>query len=314
MNYIILDMEWNQALGRTQMVQSPVLLRGEIIQIGAVKVDEDFNLIGKIKLSVQPKYYKVMNRHVQKITGITSEQLSGGECFPQVFRQFSEWCGEDFRFITWGFDDIAMLSDNLALHKLDPTWGSDYINLQLIYNNQVNNERTQWSLSDAMQALGIPADAQVHDAMNDAWFTYEVCKKLDIAKGIADYPELSANVKTALRKDVIKNVTECRKMLSDPRVRNAVCPSCENILEPRPWVYFGGGKKVTIASCPQHGEFMIKLTCRKMSENSWTVSRAIYASDDDAEAAYQKRMEKQTAARKKHTSAKENTNDNNGTV
>ena len=45
MYYIILDMEWNQALDRAHTVEKPVLLRGEIIQIGAVKCDEDFNLV-----------------------------------------------------------------------------------------------------------------------------------------------------------------------------------------------------------------------------------------------------------------------------
>ena len=50
MYYIILDMEWNQAMDRAHTVQEPVLLRGEIIQIGAVKCDEDFNLVDKLKI------------------------------------------------------------------------------------------------------------------------------------------------------------------------------------------------------------------------------------------------------------------------
>lgn len=313
MNYIILDMEWNQALGRTKMVQSPVLLRGEIIQIGAVKTDEKFNLIDKIKISVCPKYYKVMNRHVEKITGITSSQLTYGERFPQAYKRFSAWCGDDFRFITWGFDDIGILADNLELYGLDPTWGRDYINLQLIYKAQVDGERLQCSLSEAVERLGIPMDAQAHDAMNDAWFTYEVCTKLDMDKGLAAYGELSAGVRTALRKDVIKNVTECRKMLEDPRVRDAVCPSCENILKNRDWLYHGGGKKTTIASCPEHGDFLIRLTCRRMADNNWTVSRTIYEADDSALETYDKKLEKQKNAKNKHKE-KEPTDDNNGAV
>ena len=78
MNYIILDMEWNQAMDRAHTVQEPVLLRGEIIQIGAVKCDENFNLVDKLKINVAPKYYRKMNRHVEKITGITSAMLAKG--------------------------------------------------------------------------------------------------------------------------------------------------------------------------------------------------------------------------------------------
>lgn len=85
MYYIILDMEWNQALDRAHTVEKPVLLRGEIIQIGAVKCDEDFNLVDRLKINVAPKYYKKMNRHVEKITGITNAMLAKGEKFPEAF-------------------------------------------------------------------------------------------------------------------------------------------------------------------------------------------------------------------------------------
>ena len=119
MYYIILDMEWNQALDRAHTVEKPVLLRGEIIQIGAVKCDEDFNLVDRLKINVAPKYYKKMNRHVEKITGITNAMLAKGEKFPEAFAKLREWCTPEFRFITWGFDDIAMLADNLELHGFD---------------------------------------------------------------------------------------------------------------------------------------------------------------------------------------------------
>ena len=160
MYYIILDMEWNQALDRAHTVEKPVLLRGEIIQIGAVKCDEDFNLVDRLKINVAPKYYKKMNRHVEKITGITNAMLAKGEKFPEAFAKLREWCTPEFRFITWGFDDIAMLADNLELHGFDPQYGSDYVNLQLIYKNQVDGEHVQCSLSDAVEKLGIPMDAQ----------------------------------------------------------------------------------------------------------------------------------------------------------
>ena len=54
MNYIILDMEWNQALSREKMVHTPLTLRGEIIQIGAVKTNERFELIDKTRIAVRP--------------------------------------------------------------------------------------------------------------------------------------------------------------------------------------------------------------------------------------------------------------------
>ncbi len=313
MNYIILDLEWNQAMDKTHVIQSPVILRGEIIQIGAVKTDENFNYIDKLKINIAPKYYKRMNHHVQKITGITNSQLAKGEKFPQAFARFKEWCGDDFRFITWGFDDVAMLSDNLGVHRMDASWGSDYINLQLIYKNQIDNERTQWALSDAVERLQIPMDAQAHDAMNDAWFTFEVCRRLDMQKGLAEYSGMAAGIRIPLRRDIIKNLSDYRSILSEPRVRDIPCPDCQQIMTNAEWLSFGGGKKSTISECKTHGAFLIKLSCKKASATLWNAVRTVYRSDDDALASYQKKLQRQHEIMVKR-SAERKSDDNNSNV
>ena len=44
MNYIVMDLEWNQAISQKFVKTKPVYLSGEIIEIGAVKVDEELLL------------------------------------------------------------------------------------------------------------------------------------------------------------------------------------------------------------------------------------------------------------------------------
>ena len=314
MNYIILDMEWNQALDRAHTIQEPVMLRGEIIQIGAVKADEDFNFVDRLKINVAPKYYKTMNRHVEKITGITSEMLSKGESFPDAFRRLREWCGEEFRFITWGFDDIAMLADNLELHGFDPKFGSDYVNLQLIYKNQVDNERVQWSLSDAVERLQIPMDAQAHDAMNDAWFTFEVCRKLDMQRGLAEYSGMSPGQRPVISREIFRDVPDIRGITTDRKFTAVPCPDCGKPLSDGEWLSLGVVRKNNLCACPEHGEFLIKLVCKRASAVRWTVTRSVYRSDDEAKASYTQKLEKQRAAIAKRQTAKENANDNDSTV
>ncbi|MGN0687414.1 MAG: exonuclease domain-containing protein [Oscillospiraceae bacterium] len=313
MNYIILDLEWNQATDRTKVVQSPVILRGEIIQIGAVKADENFALIDTMKINIAPKFYRKMNPHVEKITGITNEQLAKGEKFPEAFARFKEWCGDDFRFITWGFDDIAMLSDNFGVHGMDTSWGSDYINLQLIYKNQIDNERTQWSLSDAVERLQIPMDAQAHDAMNDAWFTYQVCCRLDMQKGLAEYSCMSSGARVPLRRDVIKNIADYRTVLRDPRVREICCPDCQEIMKNNEWLSFGGGRKSNICECEKHGKYLIKLSCKKATATMWTAAITIYRADESAISTYQRKIERQREIMAKRREERK-TDDNNSDV
>ena len=45
MNYIVLDLEWNQPFSNKTAIKSPVFLKGEIVQIGAVKLDDSFKAV-----------------------------------------------------------------------------------------------------------------------------------------------------------------------------------------------------------------------------------------------------------------------------
>lgn len=298
MNYIILDMEWNQALSKAAAVRLPIVLNGEIIQIGAVKTDENFELIDRIKLNVRPKFYKKMNPYVEEITGISSIDLTCGESFPQAFRRFSAWCGESFRFITWGFDDIGILSDNLKLHGLDDTFGRNYINLQLIFNRQTNARQLQCSLSSAAEKLGIPIDVQVHDAANDAYLTYEICKKLDMALGIAEYTELSSGISEPIFKDTVRNVADCKTMFRDRRVSDIKCPECGKRLIFAEWLFSNGRNCKTVTECGCKRLFSVKLKASYVSEGNFTVVRSVYAATEDEKKAFEEKLKKRTEHRK----------------
>lgn len=298
MNYIILDLEWNQAVNAARMIRTPVMLHGEIIQIGAVKTDDKFNIIDKIKINVRPKYYKIMNSHVEKLTGITQSQLTVGETFPQAFRRFRAWveggakAPEEFRFITWGFDDLGVFADNLTLHGLDPSFGSDYINLQLIYNRQTNSEHLQCALSTAAESLGIPLDVQCHDAFNDAYLTWELCRKLDMALGLAEYSEYVAALPTPLVKDAVQDVRDLKKMLFDRRVVEIPCPKCGGKLKHGQWLFSSGKSCKTISNCEADGDFLIKLKAARISEGNYTVTRAVFAASEDDIAAFNEKLKK----------------------
>lgn len=315
MNYIIMDLEWNQAVTPAKTVRTPVMLYGEIIQIGAVKTDEKFNFIDKIKINVRPKYYKKMNSHVAQITGITDMQLTAGETFPRAFSRFKEWCGGEFRFITWGFDDLNMLADNLALHGLDPSYGSDYINLQLIYNRQTKAEHLQCALSAAAESLEIPLDVQVHDAFNDAFLTYEVCKKLDMVLGLAEYSEYAAAVPQPIFKDAVNDVENVRKMLSDERITDLKCPFCGKPLNVGEWLFTNAKSCKNIGECTPCGQyFLIKLKASRITDTNYTILRNIYAATDEDKTAHEEKLRKREERRKAAMAKRKTEGNNDGNV
>ena len=116
MDYSVLDMEWNQPWPGSPSSRKtlPVAIRGEIIQIGAVRVTEDQQVADEFQVLIKPKYYRRLNRRVSKLTGIKEAQLrDNGVPLVEAMNAFRTWCGKDVVFLTWGFDDITILRENL---------------------------------------------------------------------------------------------------------------------------------------------------------------------------------------------------------
>ena len=157
MHYVVMDLEWNQAMSSKSSVfnKLPIHLRGEIIEIGAVKLNEDMTPGEEFQIDVKPMYFKRMHYKVKKLTGFDRERLAAGVSFPEALAQFRAWCGDDVTFLTWGCDDQGILEQNIIIHDLDWDWIAGWINLQLIYNLQTDGDRNQKSLATAMEHFAI---------------------------------------------------------------------------------------------------------------------------------------------------------------
>ena len=190
MQYIVLDMEWNQPWPGSHTAKKPLPspMRGEIVQIGAVRLLENRTVADEFQILIQPKYFKKMNRKVSSLTGIKDAVLrESGVPFPEAMARFRAWCGGESTFLTWGFDDITILKENLALYGMDDSWASRWYNAQLIFNAQTDGSGAQKALSTAMQMMDIAPTRAAHDALGDAYHTALVCQKLRLAEGIAAY-------------------------------------------------------------------------------------------------------------------------------
>ena len=190
MQYIILDMEWNQPWPGSYSAKKalPSPMRGEIVQIGAVRMTQEQQIADEFQILIRPQYFKKMNRKVASLTGIRDSLLrEKGVRFPEAAAQFAAWCGEDCVFLTWGFDDITILRENLAVFGLESGWTARWYNAQLIFNAQTDGSGAQKALSTAMQMMDIAPTRAAHDALGDAYHTALVCQHLRLADGIAAY-------------------------------------------------------------------------------------------------------------------------------
>ena len=311
MSYIVLDLEWNQAMNSNASIFNhlPIRLAGEIIQIGAVKLNDDYTPGEEYQSDVRPVFFRSMHYKVKKLTGIDKERLSHSDTFPEVFERFRAWCGEGAQFITWGYDDRRIMEQNIIVHDLDWDWIDDWINLQLIYNIQTDGDKNQKSLSTAMEHFSIEQTRIAHDALGDAYNTALVCSKLDFDAGLDQYDDaasllatrLPADKKTGEEKDALDHrsfggFNSRSEAFLDAEVNAIVCPECAEPLVLSRWVNQGDRRYMTLGECAGHGKYLIRLKFRKTEDGLWSVNRILYQADEEMEKFYK---EKSTQSRRR---------------
>ena len=107
MNSIVLDLEWNQAQTRDREAPG---LTFEVIEIGAVRLDEHGNQTDSFSCLIRPCVYTELFYRVREVVGISMKQLEAeGIPFLDAMERFWKWCGKDPVFFTWGDMDLTEL-------------------------------------------------------------------------------------------------------------------------------------------------------------------------------------------------------------
>ena len=300
MSFVVVDFEWNQAMRSDLPVfnRLPIHLRGEIIEIGAVRLNPDLTLGEEFSIDVKPEYFRQIHYQVKKITGFDKERLSHGVSFPKAMQKFHEFCGDDVTFITWGNDDQGIFEQNVIIHDLDWDWIADWLNLQLIYNVQTGGDKNQKSLADAMAHFDIEQTRTAHDALGDAYNTALICTKLDMREGVRNYDDAPRILASRMPKvihtsvlsdgpnpiihDMYEGFETKASALADIRISKLNCPVCSAEMNSAKWISQGEGRYINLFSCAEHDKYLMRVKFKKNAEeNTLMLNRLVYLCDDD---------------------------------
>ncbi|GKU23234.1 3'-5' exonuclease [Clostridium folliculivorans] len=183
MNYIIYDLEFNQ-----KYIDFPEdnsndssRLPFEIIQIGALKLNERFETVSSFNALVKPKVYPKVHPYVEKLTKINDDIASSGKDFVSVYNDFLKFIADDQVVLcVWGTVDIKELLRNIEFYNLSSSSISKYyIDVQRnasLYLKSPNNSKV--GLKTAIELLNLKTDNEFHDAFNDAYYTSEIFKTI----------------------------------------------------------------------------------------------------------------------------------------
>ena len=182
MEYIIFDLEFNQGFDRKlNKTISNEKCPFEILQIGAVKLDSDLDMIDTFNTFIKPNIYKEIHPFIKKMTNITNEDVKNAPNFCEAFNMFKSFMGNEKNILcVWGNGDLKELYRNIKYYNLSTeNLSNTYINVQhhasIYFNNPTGKSI---GLQNAITLLELNQDKSYHNALNDAYYTSLVFKKI----------------------------------------------------------------------------------------------------------------------------------------
>lgn len=179
MFHIFVDLEFMD--GDRKFRKLPKFCRKEIIQFGAVVLDDNFQEVDSFNSYVKPQCSLKLKKHFTEFTGITDEQAFGAPVFEEVLQSFCEWClkfGSERIIYEWSTTDLHQILFEVRAKELEPSAEEaevlqDWQDAQKIYGDAVETD-TQIALETAVWTMGEGIDGRLHDALWDARNTSRV--------------------------------------------------------------------------------------------------------------------------------------------
>lgn len=180
MDYVIFDLEWNQCpYGKGK--ENPKL-PFEIIEIGAVKMDGERNVVGTFHRIVKPVVYQHLHHRTREVVGLTEEDLQNGIPFAQAVQEFFAFSGGACMFGTWGPGDLTELQRNMKFYNLLSLIRGPihFYDVQKLFAIQYETMKSRRALEYAADFLHLPKDEHFHQALSDAKYTADIFARIDM--------------------------------------------------------------------------------------------------------------------------------------
>ena len=282
MNIIVMDLEWNQnsANKRERSSDKPIF---EIIEIGAVKLNQKYEIVDEFSQLVKPQLYHTMHKITADLIHIQMKELNKGKCFPEVYKEFMEWCGEDYIFATWGPLDLLELQRNIDYYNLEPLSESPikFYDVQKLFSLGVIKDKTRKTLEYAIDYFNIEKDIPFHRAFSDAYYTAKVFNELanpDILQFVSfDTYHIPKSKKEEIKiifpgyfKYISRGFESKNEVMKDKEVASTKCYLChKNLKKKVKWHSPNGKHYYSIAYCDVHGFIKYKVRLRKSEDKKY---------------------------------------------
>lgn len=185
---VVIDLEMCGVQARTKRYPH----KQEIIQIGAVMMNENFEITDKFSTYVQPRFGKI-DHHILTLTGISDKNVKDAPDIETALKQMMEWIGDnDVVFYAWSVSDYHQIMKEIELKGLsNPQWDvlldpKNWIDYQEKLGERLQSPKLL-RLSEALELTELDIEGRCHDGLDDAYNTARMIAKLERNK---DYQTL----------------------------------------------------------------------------------------------------------------------------
>ena len=287
MNYIVLDLEWNQG----QKEDKRDVPTFEIIEIGAVKLDEQFRVVDTFQRLIKPRIYNTMHKITAELVNLDMRDLKDEDNFTKVAKEFLCWCGENYLFCIWGVQDLTEFQKNMDYYRMEPLSKGPlkYYDIQKLYSLACEDEKARLSLSHVVENEQLLEEkVEFHRALGDAYYTARIFQKIqstELLKRISfDTYRVPENKKEQIlwkfdnyTKFISEGYEEKANMLANKSISCVRCIYCDKALRKKiRWYSPNNGKHYyTVAKCSEHGLMKGKIRVRKSKDDKYYVIKTV---------------------------------------
>ena len=171
MQHIMIDLEMNKI---EKQWRGKNKLSSELIEIGAVRMDDSFAVVDTYQSYVKPEFGP-MDAVIIDLTGITDDKVKDAPEFFEAMDDFAAWIGpEETQFYSWSMSDIRQLQHE-ALFKSYPgeiiqRMESHWTDFQEEFRRLLGLHH-RIKLSYAVSAADYEIQGAQHPALADAFIT-----------------------------------------------------------------------------------------------------------------------------------------------
>ena len=168
MKHVVVDLEMNPVSREFREVRRK--LNEEVIEIGAVRLDENFQQEAEFQCYVKPEYGPI-KKHITSLTGITQAMVADKKTYAACFQDFVDWVGEEeTKIYSWSMSDIKQLRSECRykLPDFDIGWlNARWVDLQQEFDDRLGLHNSL-ALKHALGAMDHKFEGTQHTALADA--------------------------------------------------------------------------------------------------------------------------------------------------